>query len=214
MGEISVKDLQQCHEMAVCAWDDSINRQPELPSWNLMGMMNNNWFRVKVHDLPSDEHPGQGGIRFEHPTRVEPGVNHYWDRDCGRKEKLHLKDDGSLPSPGWMERLREMVVKAHKPLPLEEQPADGLEYAQLCLDIKAGEAGTGANVPKKEKKTADGMIISAEALSGDGTLANVGIKMTGKFKSPVNNQWFDTQEALDLHLKYLHDPKKASTLEE
>ena len=26
----------------------------------------------------------------------------------------------------------------------------------------------------------------------------------------VNNQLFDTQEALDLHLKYLHDPKKAN----
>ena len=43
---------------------------------------------------------------------------------------------------------------------------------------------------------------------------NVGIKMNGKFKSHVANQWFDTKEALDLHLKYLHDPKKASNLEE
>jgi hypothetical protein len=45
--------------------------------------------------------------------------------------------------------------------------------------------------------------------NGYGTIANVGIKVNGKFKSPVNNQMFDTQEALDLHLKYLHDPKKA-----
>jgi len=207
--EISVKDLQQCHEIAVCAWDDSINRQPELPSWNLMGMMNNNWFRVKVHDLPSG-----GGIWFEHPTRVEPGVNHYWDRDCGRKDDLYLKTDGSLPSPGWMERLKDMVAKAHEPLPLEQQPADGLEYAQLCLDIKAGVAGSGGKLPKKVKKTENAMVISSEAMSGDGSLENVGIKMNGKFKSPVTNQTFDTQEALDLHLKYLHDPKKASNLEE
>ena len=53
------------------------------------------------------------------------------------------------------------------------------------------------------------MEISEAAKSGDGTLKNVGIKVNGKFKSPVNNQLFDTQEALDLHLKYLHDPKKA-----
>jgi len=58
------------------------------------------------------------------------------------------------------------------------------------------------------------MEISEAAKSGDGTLENVGRKVGGKFKSPVNNQLFDTQEALDLHLKYLHDPKKASTLEE
>ena len=54
------------------------------------------------------------------------------------------------------------------------------------------------------------MEISEAAKSGDGTLANVGIKVNGKFKSPVNNQLFDTKEALELHLKYLHDPKKAN----
>jgi len=54
------------------------------------------------------------------------------------------------------------------------------------------------------------MEISEAAKSGDGTIANVGIKVNGKFKSPVNNQLFDTQEALDLHLKYLHDPKKCN----
>ena len=58
------------------------------------------------------------------------------------------------------------------------------------------------------------MEISEAAKSGDGSIKNVGIKVNGKFKSPVNNQCFDTQEALDLHLKYLHDPKKASAVEE
>ena len=52
------------------------------------------------------------------------------------------------------------------------------------------------------------MEISEAAKSGNGTLEKVGIKVDGKSKSPVNNQLFDTQEALDLHLKYLHDPKK------
>eukprot|EP00414_Alexandrium_minutum_P009171 CAMPEP_0113831560 /NCGR_PEP_ID=MMETSP0328-20130328/6919_1 /TAXON_ID=39455 /ORGANISM="Alexandrium minutum" /LENGTH=63 /DNA_ID=CAMNT_0000799731 /DNA_START=87 /DNA_END=278 /DNA_ORIENTATION=- /assembly_acc=CAM_ASM_000350 len=58
------------------------------------------------------------------------------------------------------------------------------------------------------------MEISEAAKSGDGTLEKVGIKVNGKFKSPVTNQTFDTKEALDLHLKYLHDPKKSSNLEE
>ena len=52
-------------------------------------------------------------------------------------------------------------------------------------------------MPEGEK-----MEISAAAKSGDGTIANVGIKVNGKFKSPVNNQCFDTKEALELHLKY------------
>ena len=34
-------------EIAVAAWDGQ-NTQPEKPTWNLMGMMNNPWFRVKV----------------------------------------------------------------------------------------------------------------------------------------------------------------------
>ena len=54
------------------------------------------------------------------------------------------------------------------------------------------------------------MEISEAAKSGNGTLEKVGIKVDGKSKSPVNNQLFDTQEALDLHLKYLHDPKKCN----
>ncbi len=58
------------------------------------------------------------------------------------------------------------------------------------------------------------MEITEAAKSGDGTIENVGIKLDGKFKSPVTNQCFPTQHALDLHLKYLHDPKKSSNLEE
>ena len=58
------------------------------------------------------------------------------------------------------------------------------------------------------------MEVSEASKSGDGTLQHVGIKMTGKFKSPVTNQCFDTQEALDLHLKFLYDPNKAPAVEE
>ena len=50
--------------------------------------------------------------------------------------------------------------------------------------------------------------ISAAAKSGDGTVQNVGIKLDGEFVSPVNNQRFSSQKALDLHLKYLYDPNR------
>ena len=43
--------------------------------------------------------------------------------------------------------------------------------------------------------------ISEAAKSGDGTVQNVGIKLDGQFVSPVNNQRFSSQRALDLHLK-------------
>ena len=80
-----------------------------------------------------------------------------------------------------------------------------LHLVRLCLDCSL--VPLTLTMPEQ-------MEISAAAKSGDGTLEKVGIKVDGKFKSPVTNQWFDTREALDLHLKYLHDPKKASTIEE
>merc|ERR1712046_147254 len=132
----------------------------------------------------------------------EPGINHYWDRDCGRKENLYLKADGALPSPGWMERLKDKVVKAYAPLPLEQQPADGLEYAQLCLDVKAGVAGTGGSLPKKEKKSKDTMVITTEAISGDGSLENVGIKTDGPFKCERCSQRFSSEAAKKMHWKF------------
>ena len=58
------------------------------------------------------------------------------------------------------------------------------------------------------------MELSAAAKSGDGSVAGVGIKKDGKFKSHITKQCFDTQEALDLHHKYLHDVKKAPAYEE
>mmetsp|Transcript_2470 Transcript_2470/g.3713 ORF Transcript_2470/g.3713 Transcript_2470/m.3713 type:complete len:886 (-) Transcript_2470:225-2882(-) len=51
------------------AWDESNNPQPTNPTWNLMGMGNNQCFRIKVHvdKLANGDHV----FRFEHPT--QPG---------------------------------------------------------------------------------------------------------------------------------------------
>jgi hypothetical protein len=160
-----------------------------------MGMMNNPWFRVKVHDVP-----GENAIWFEHPTRVEPNLKQAWDKD-----RLHLDADGKLPSPGWQERLQKQYSAAFAPLPLQEQPLDGEEYNDKARFLRTETARAG-EAPVRKPAREPAMEISKEAMSGDGTIANVGIKVDGKFKSPVNNQMFDTKEALDLHLKYLYNP--------
>ncbi len=36
-------------ELLVRAWDSSQNGQPDKLTWNVMGMMNNCYFRVKIH---------------------------------------------------------------------------------------------------------------------------------------------------------------------
>ena len=47
--EIPLDALAGSAEICARAWDDSQNCMPALSTWTLMGMMNNPWFRVKVH---------------------------------------------------------------------------------------------------------------------------------------------------------------------
>ncbi|KAK7301293.1 hypothetical protein RJT34_12154 [Clitoria ternatea] len=67
--EVEVLDLLGTKEIAVRAWDEALNTQPENLIWNVMGMMNNCWFRVKTNVCKP--HKGEIGIVFEHPT--QPG---------------------------------------------------------------------------------------------------------------------------------------------
>ncbi|KAM7253072.1 hypothetical protein ACFE04_025690 [Oxalis oulophora] len=64
--EVEVLDLLSAKEIAVRAWDETLNTQPEKLIWNVMGMMNNCWFRVKTNMCKP--HKGEIGIVFEHPT--------------------------------------------------------------------------------------------------------------------------------------------------
>jgi len=67
--KLPVADLVGCKEIWCRAWDDANNCQPINPTWNLMGMGNNQVFRVKVHmDKAAN---GEHVFRFEHPT--QPG---------------------------------------------------------------------------------------------------------------------------------------------
>ncbi|KAG5245873.1 nitrate reductase family protein [Salix suchowensis] len=64
--EVEVLELLGAKEIAVRAWDETLNTQPEKLNWNVMGMMNNCWFRVKTNVCK--RHRGEIGIVFEHPT--------------------------------------------------------------------------------------------------------------------------------------------------
>ncbi|XP_022990801.1 nitrate reductase [NADH]-like [Cucurbita maxima] len=64
--EVEVSKLLNVKEIAVRAWDETNNTQPEKLIWNLMGLMNNCWFRVRTKICKPDT--GETGIIFEHPT--------------------------------------------------------------------------------------------------------------------------------------------------
>ena len=67
--ELNVADLVGCKEIWCRAWDESNNCQPDHPTWNLMGMGNNQVFRLKVH--MDRKASGEHVFRFEQPT--QPG---------------------------------------------------------------------------------------------------------------------------------------------
>jgi nitrate reductase (NAD(P)H) len=67
--ELKVADLVGCKEIICRAWDESNNCQPDQPTWNLMGMGNNQVFRLKVHMKKKAN--GAHVFKFEQPT--QPG---------------------------------------------------------------------------------------------------------------------------------------------
>lgn len=83
--DLDVADLVGCKEIWCRAWDEANNSQPNDPTWNLMGMGNNQVFRVKVHlDKVGNKHV----FRFEHPT--QPG-----QQEGGWMTKLAEKPDSA-----------------------------------------------------------------------------------------------------------------------
>jgi len=67
--KVKVADFIGCKEIMCRAWDEANMTQPNDPTWNLMGMGNNQVFRIKVHlDKTAT---GEHVFRFEHPT--QPG---------------------------------------------------------------------------------------------------------------------------------------------
>jgi len=71
--KLPVEQFVGAKEIWCRAWDESSNPQPNDPTWNLMGMGNNQVFRIKIHiDRKST---GEVVFRFEHPTQAgqQPG---------------------------------------------------------------------------------------------------------------------------------------------
>ncbi|KXZ49738.1 hypothetical protein GPECTOR_20NIT1 [Gonium pectorale] len=64
-------DFLTAKEVLVRAWDETMNTQPAVITWNVMGMMNNCYFRIKI--IPEVDSDGVMGLRFQHPAPVELG---------------------------------------------------------------------------------------------------------------------------------------------
>ncbi|RLN62063.1 hypothetical protein BBJ29_008334 [Phytophthora kernoviae] len=94
---VPVSSLLRAKEVCVRAWDSSMNLMPEFPTWNVMGMMNNPWYRVKIHHEET-----ANTLRFEHPTQAGNQKGGWMtkdriitsDKNPIRSKKLHLEAAG------------------------------------------------------------------------------------------------------------------------
>ncbi|KAJ3191497.1 hypothetical protein HK101_007658 [Irineochytrium annulatum] len=147
--ELEVEDLQtalglnwrektqrwklECREICVRAWDASLNSQPEKPTWNLMGMMNNAFFRVRTHlQVTPNFTKGNAltdiiSVRFEHPTVPGNGTGGWlkrgesWelpplvdeDEEDGKSETTVIEGE-----PGKAEKKAEVEVELDDNMPM------------------------------------------------------------------------------------------------
>ncbi|KAG2182787.1 hypothetical protein INT44_005767, partial [Umbelopsis vinacea] len=84
--------LLRCQEICVRAWDEAQNTQPGNFSWNLMGMMNNSWFTIKVDIIDT---PNGSSLRFRHPTIAGPEKGGWLD-DLQPEKQTVAKDTKPL----------------------------------------------------------------------------------------------------------------------
>jgi len=72
--DIELVHLVRAESIAVRCFDVFKNTQPREPNWNVMGMMNNCWYTVRMEVVCDDGATSGGGpaILFRHP--VEPGT--------------------------------------------------------------------------------------------------------------------------------------------
>ncbi|KAK9436787.1 Nitrate reductase [Metarhizium brunneum] len=88
--DVDIGDLKTTTDIMVRAMDESLMVQPRDMYWSVLGMMNNPWFRVVVHDIGH-------ALQFEHPTQpaLIPG---------GWMERIK-KAGGNLTNGSWGEKL-------------------------------------------------------------------------------------------------------------
>jgi nitrate reductase (NAD(P)H) len=124
---IPTADLKDASDIVIRGMDEAMNVQPKDMYWSVLGMMNNPWFRVKIHQE-------EGGLRFEHPTQpaLMPG---------GWMERVK-KEGGDLMNGQWGERtgVEDDDVKVVK-VDEVKMTKDGVDRLITIEELKEHEKG-------------------------------------------------------------------------
>lgn len=86
--DVPLAELKDAKDIFVRCVDEGLQQQPRDMYWSVLGMMNNPWFRIVIHQE-------KGNLRFEHPTQpaLMPG---------GWMERVK-KEGGNLLNGFWGE---------------------------------------------------------------------------------------------------------------
>src|SRR5690606_39275416 len=72
-ADVRVADLLSHKSIVVRCFNSSKHMQPEHPAWNVMGMMNNCWYRLEAEIIPPDDAHSEARLQFKHPVAPGPG---------------------------------------------------------------------------------------------------------------------------------------------
>ena len=166
---IPVSELANAKDLVVRAMDESMNVQPKDLYWSVLGMMNNPWFRIAIHN--------EGDfIRFEHPTQPALMAGGWMERV--------KKAGGNLVNGHWGEKIGgEEEQKLQRAAPDVSMTKEGLK-TEITLDelrkhdnatdpwfVIKGEVYCGTSFMKEHPGGAQSIISAAGLDSSDEFMA-------------------------------------------
>lgn len=112
--DIAVEELKSAKDILVRSMDESMCIQPRHMYWSVLGMMNNPWYRIAIHNE-------NGSLRFEHPTQpaLIPG---------GWMERVK-KAGGNLSNGHWGEK-----IEGEDPDPVAAEPPKEIKLTKDGVD--------------------------------------------------------------------------------
>mmetsp|Transcript_8023 Transcript_8023/g.18744 ORF Transcript_8023/g.18744 Transcript_8023/m.18744 type:complete len:895 (-) Transcript_8023:267-2951(-) len=133
--EVEVTRLLNCKEICCRAVDSNQTLQPAYLTWNVMGMMNNCIFRVKVH--PIQDGQGYAALWFEHPAVPGTELTGWMTPDAGKFRTDMTTDVNPGPKGIAPKRPAAAVWSREKGQPILGKPAEQAPDAAVAAVVAA-----------------------------------------------------------------------------
>ena len=135
--DVEIANLLRAKSISVRCWNVFKNTQPEHPSWNVMGMMNNAWYVLRS-EVVEQRKDGVPEILFRHP--VEPGTGDQgWMKPSAELQVADAKQAGNTPEKQFT---REEIEKHDNEescwIVVDGKPRSGSTHLAAVADGRVG----------------------------------------------------------------------------